>query len=173
MEPNTTPQNTNNTNSNKPFYITAAILIPVAIAGYLLFGKSNEAVAPTTTTPNPTDSATEGTPEATPAEGDTSTNSKYKDGTYSVKGVYTSPAGPEEFPVTITLAGDKITDATMTVNSENKGSVNFQTQFKDNFKEFVIGKNIDEVVLTKVSGSSLTPKGFNDALAKVKTEAKS
>ncbi len=36
----------------------------------------------------------------------------------------------------------------------------------------VVGKKIDEVQLTKVAGSSLTPKGFMDALEKVKTEAK-
>lgn len=173
MEPNSqTPSAPGaNNGGSKPFLITAAILIPVAVAGYMLFGRSNEAVAPEAPVDTNTDSTTEiPTGEETSAN---QTSTTYKDGTYSVKGVYTSPAGPEEFPVTITLNGDIVTDATMTVNSENAGSVNFQTQFRDNFKEFVIGKNIDEVVLTKVSGSSLTPKGFNDALTKVKTEAKS
>jgi hypothetical protein len=41
------------------------------------------------------------------------------------------------------------------------------------YKQYVVGKKIDEVQLTKVSGSSLTPQGFNDALAKIKAEAKS
>lgn len=173
MEPNT--QNTNPTNpqsSNKSLVVTTAILIPVIAAGYLLFGKSNNAVAPTSTSDDENtaidDTSTPADETMAPA-----TDSKYKDGTYSVKGNYTSPAGPEEFPVTITLASDIIVDASIEVNSENAGSKNFQTQFKDNFKEFVISKNIDEVNLSKVSGSSLTPKGFNDALAKVKTQAKS
>ena len=37
----------------------------------------------------------------------------------------------------------------------------------------VVGKNIDEVAITKVAGSSLTPKGFTDALEKIKADAKS
>jgi hypothetical protein len=37
----------------------------------------------------------------------------------------------------------------------------------------VVGKNISELQLTKVSGSSLTPQGFMDALEKIKAEAQS
>lgn len=50
-------------------------------------------------------------------------------------------------------------------------SARFQDLFAQNYKPLVIGKNIDEVQLGKVSGSSLTPMGFNDALAKIKTQA--
>ncbi len=165
MEPSNNPQIPAR-GGNKTFYITAVILIIIIIAGYLLFGRSNEATAPTTAGPNetPTTPSTDTPPAAT---------FKYKDGTYSVKGNYVSPGGPEEIPVTITLKNDIITAATMTVNSPRPMSQNFQTQFHDNFQTFVVGKNIDEVTLVKVSGSSLTPKGFNDALAKVKVEAKS
>jgi 23S rRNA (uracil1939-C5)-methyltransferase len=35
----------------------------------------------------------------------------------------------------------------------------------------VVGKNIEELNLTVVNGSSLTPKGFMDALAKIKVDA--
>ncbi len=153
---------------NTALYVTVVIVIIILVAGYLLFGRSNEVTAPTTAGPNetPTTPSTDTTPVVTE-------DSKYKDGTYSVKGNYISPGGPEEIPVTITLKDDIITAATMTVNSPRPMSQNFQTQFHDNFQPFVIGKNIDSVTLTKVSGSSLTPKGFNDALAKVKVEAQS
>lgn len=51
-------------------------------------------------------------------------------------------------------------------------SKRFQGEFADGYKAQVIGKPIAEVFLTKVSGSSLTPKGFNDAVEKIKSEAK-
>jgi hypothetical protein len=35
-----------------------------------------------------------------------------------------------------------------------------------------VGKNINDLKLTKIAGSSLTPMGFNDAVAKIKMKAK-
>lgn len=102
----------------------------------------------------------------------TATASEYKDGTYTVMGNYTSPGGEEQIEVTVTLAGDQITAAEVTPQATLPMSQKFQGLFKDNFKQFVMGKNIDEVHLDAVSGSSLTPKGFNDALEKVKMEAR-
>ncbi len=177
MEPTNTQttggqQGGNGAANNKPLYIAAAIIIPVVAAGYFLFGKSNEAVAPTTDDTNTANGNTNGTSEEAGPTGDTIA-SVYKDGTYEVKGNYVSPAGPEEFPISFTIASGVIVDTSMTVNSENPGSVNFQTQFMNGYKDQVIGKNIDEVSITKVSGSSLTPKGFNDAIADLKVQAKS
>ncbi len=97
----------------------------------------------------------------------------YQDGVYEMVGEYVSPGGPETVGVTITLANGVITDANVEVLATRPASVDKQTDFAANYKPMVIGKNIDEVVLTKVSGSSLTPKGFNDALEKIKQQAKS
>lgn len=96
----------------------------------------------------------------------------YKDGTYESKGQYVSPAGPEEIDVTVTLKDNVITDAVVVSEATARNSVRFQGKFVDGFKPFVIGKNINEVHLTQVSGSSLTPKGFDDALEKIKAQAK-
>lgn len=98
---------------------------------------------------------------------------KYKNGTYSVTGNYVSPGGPRELNVTITLTDGLITQAETVGTATDATSKRFQGEFVDGFKAQVIGKNIDEVSLTKVAGSSLSPKGFNDAIAKVITEAKS
>lgn len=171
------PQNPTNANGNsgsrKPFLITAAILIPVVVAGYLLFGGSNQVSAPTTTEPSTdSDPLTNSTStEQLTINNTSSTN--YKDGIYLVKGSYVSPGGPEEIPVSITLKDDIIVASSMILSATNPGTKNFQTIFQNNFQTFVVGKNIDEVKLTKVSGSSLTPKGFNDAITKVKVQAKS
>lgn len=100
-------------------------------------------------------------------------SSMYQDGTYEMIGEYVSPGGPETVGVTVTLANGIITDANVEVLATRPASVDKQTDFAANYKPMVIGKNIDEVMLTKVSGSSLTPKGFNDAIEKIKAEAKS
>lgn len=97
----------------------------------------------------------------------------YKNGSYSVKGDYTSPGGPENIDVKLTLEDDVVVDAEVISLAERPGSVKFQGIFIANFKPMVIGKNIADLQLDKVSGSSLTPKGFNNALEKIKAEAKS
>jgi hypothetical protein len=96
---------------------------------------------------------------------------EYADGTYSALGSYISPAGQENVYVTLVLEGDLIKDASVEVRAENPGSKMMQEAFAAGFKTEVVGKNIDEVSLVVVNGSSLTPKGFMDALSKIKTEA--
>ncbi len=99
--------------------------------------------------------------------------SMYRNGIYSVVGEYISPGGMESIGVTLTLVNGVITDSVVIPHAERPISVTMQADFTANYKTFVVGKNIDEVSLTKVSGSSLTPVGFNDALAKIKIEAQS
>lgn len=120
---------------------------------------SNEPV-PTPVDPNQTTPVTT-TPSAT----------MYNDGTYTAEGAYSSPAGNETVTVSVTLANDVITDATFTGNAKNPGSVANQKKFSDGFKAEVVGKSIDSINLTVVNGASLTPKGFMDALSKIKTQA--
>ena len=73
--------------------------------------------------------------------------------------------------MTLTLERDMITDVTFTERAVNPISKNFQKMFADTYKPFVVGRSIDDVSLTKISGSSLTPQGFQDALRKIKTDA--
>lgn len=126
---------------------------------------------------NPTDPATQPAPTASPSvtqSSDTTpsiTAGAYEDGTYTVKGDYTSPGGEEQIEVTVTLQNNVITASEVTPLATRPMSQKFQGIFKDNFKEYVMGKNIDEIQLDAISGSSLTPKGFNNALEKIKTEA--
>ena len=96
----------------------------------------------------------------------------YKDGTYSTVGTYSSPAGAEEIGVTITLKNDIITDVGVEPKATARRSVEMQQDFAANYKPMVVGKNIASVKLGKVSGASLTPMGFNDAIAKIEAQAK-
>lgn len=98
--------------------------------------------------------------------------SLYKDGAYTVVGNYESPAGPESINVTVTLAGDTVTEVEYAGTAENMRSKKEQANFGEGYKPMVVGKKIDDIQLVAVSGASLTTKGFMDALAKVKAEAK-
>lgn len=168
-----TPNSQNPARSGNSFWTWFILIaIPVIILVYIaLSQKAN--------TPTPTPVALENISETEvnqPASSDMMNGepvmmADYKDGTYSAEGDYTSPGGPEQVGLEVTLADGVITDAIFTPKAERPMSVNFQGQFASGYKEFVIGKKINEVHLTKVSGSSLTPQGFNDALDKIKAEA--
>lgn len=95
----------------------------------------------------------------------------YTDGTYEATGGYTSPNGQEEVDVSLTLEGDVITAVTVTPEATNPNSVNYQTQFADGIAAVVVGKNIDEIDVSRVAGSSLTSGGFNEAVEAIKADA--
>ncbi|HKU02394.1 MAG TPA: FMN-binding protein [Arthrobacter sp.] len=95
----------------------------------------------------------------------------YKDGTYSADGNYVSPNGTETVGVQVTLAAGKVTDVQITQHPSNPNTRKFQGQFAGGIAAQVVGRNIDELNVSKVSGSSLTSGGFNQALAKIKAEA--
>ncbi len=101
-----------------------------------------------------------------------SSSTKYKDGTYTETGLYVSPGGAESINVTVTLSNNIITDATVTGDGNGGESQVHQSEFIDNYKSLVVGKNINEVSLSRVAGSSLTSNGFNKALDMIKADAK-
>ena len=51
--------------------------------------------------------------------------------------------------------------------AETGNSVQFQGKFASGIRAEVVGKPITELDVDKVSGSSLTSKGFNQAVAKI------
>lgn len=147
--------------------IVIAILIIVAITVVAVqMSKKKETAVQEQPSVAPTESAMK--KSTTPAVMTT-----YKNGTYSAVGNYMSPGGAEQIDVKITLKDNAISDVVVVSKATRPNSKLFQGMFVSNFKPQVVGKNIDEVMLTKVSGSSLTPKGFNDALEKIKGQAKS
>jgi uncharacterized protein with FMN-binding domain len=101
-----------------------------------------------------------------------SSSSTYKDGTYEAEGSYQSPGGSESVGVSITLAGDVVTAVTVTPEAKSGNSKQYQTAFAGGISGEVVGKKIDDLKVSKVSGSSLTSGGFNQALETIKSEAK-
>lgn len=96
----------------------------------------------------------------------------YKDGTYSADGNYVSPNGTETVGVQLTLAAGKVTDVQITQHPSNPNTRKFQGQFAGGIAAQVVGRDIDELNVSKVAGSSLTSGGFNQAVDKIKAEAR-
>lgn len=94
---------------------------------------------------------------------------KYTDGEYTAEGLY---GGKKSILVNLELADDKIKHVDVTPNTPNiKRSFALQKRFAEAVPSVVVGRPIDEVILDKLAGSSLTTKGFNDALDKIKSQA--
>ena len=109
------------------------------------------------------------TSTATVAEG--ATGEQYKDGEYTAEGGYISPGGPQKVGVTVTLSNDVITAVSVDTSQTKGPSVEYQGKFAGGISDVVVGKNIDDIDVDKVSGSSLTSGGFNEAIEKIKQEA--
>lgn len=167
-----TPMNKDN-RSQTPKIVGIILGIAViggAIAWAFGYDKAAEPTDTASSTPDGTASSTQGAPATTTAP--TQSTGEYKDGTYRADGSYVSPAGAESVTIGVTLKGDTIVDATFEGHATNPTSRKLQGQFAAGYKQFVIGKKVDDVSLTVVNGASLAPKGFMDALAEVKAEAR-
>ncbi len=147
------------------FVVPLAVVVVIVVAVIALYASQNQDKSASTTMPGEQTSVTQMPSSENTAE--------YTDGTYSAIGNYVSPGGPREIEVSVTLSNGVITESTFVGGADDPTSERFQGEFAENYKPMVVGKNIDEVALTKVSGSSLTPKGFTDALEKIKTDAQS
>ena len=146
--------------------ISGAVVLVLAVAGYGVFKYTNTAPAENVNTP------AVNAPLIPPVVTPTASANVYKDGTYTSEGMYVSPGGNEKINVSLVLKDDVIVDATVKSLATLPASVNWQGKFVSGVKEQVVGKKLSEVNLTKVSGSSLTPKGWNDAVAKIQVQAK-
>jgi uncharacterized protein with FMN-binding domain len=150
----------------------AGVSLSVALAGCATDATAESGSGSAAETPAASAAASAApTPASTAAAGDSAASSTYQDGTYEAKGSYTSPNGQEEIDVSLTLAGDVITAVTVTPEATNPNSVNYQTQFADGISEVVVGKDIDEIDVSRVAGSSLTSGGFNEAVETIKSDA--
>jgi uncharacterized protein with FMN-binding domain len=106
-----------------------------------------------------------------PAASEAAGAGSYKDGTYSADGNYTSPNGTETVGVELTLAGGAVSDVQITQHPSNPNTRKFQGEFAGGIQAQVVGKKLDEIQVSKVAGSSLTSGGFNQAVAKIKSQA--
>ena len=95
----------------------------------------------------------------------------YKDGTYSASGAYQTPESTETITVSITLKNDVVTDVQVSGEPQRPESQQYQSQFVGGISDVVVGKDIDQLSVSRVAGSSLTSNGVNEALQQIKAEA--
>lgn len=95
----------------------------------------------------------------------------YRDGKYTATGSYDSPGGTEQLTVEVTLQNGVITATSAQPGASDPESAMFESQFISGYQPLVLGKNIADVRLSRVSGSSLTSQGFNDALEQIQKQA--
>jgi uncharacterized protein with FMN-binding domain len=116
-----------------------------------------------------TDSTTSDSSSAADSSADTSAG--YKNGTYTEDGGYESPAGHQTVTVKLTIADDKVTAVIVTPHATDGTAKSYQAQFVSGISAEVVGKDIDSLKVSRVSGSSLTSGGFNAALKAIKADA--
>lgn len=95
----------------------------------------------------------------------------YTDGTYTAEGSYATPETVETISVTLTLADDVVTDVDVVGDPQRPESERYQGEFISGIEDEVVGRDIDEISVSRVAGSSLTSGGFMEALETVKAEA--
>ncbi|ELP63131.1 FMN-binding protein [Streptomyces turgidiscabies] len=110
------------------------------------------------------------TPAAPPAS-TAATTMKYTDGDYRATGWYGGQ--PSRITVNLTLDDDTVTRVRVTTHATDPTSLDYQKRFAEAAPGVVTGKKIDDIELDRVAGSSTTPDGFNDALDRIKSEARS
>ncbi len=147
---------------------TRQILAATAAASALLMTAacgSDESSASDTASPAPAASDASDT-----AADDTAAAGDYADGTYEAEGSYTNPGGQSSVAVSLTLEDGTVTAVEVTPEASGT-SLQYQQKFASGIADEVVGKALDEVSVSKVSGSSLTSGGFNAALEQIKSEA--
>lgn len=158
--------------NNKKVLISLGAVVAVAAGTFGIAAMNKKPATPSDTTETQTAAdQTVATPVAEKPTGTKTAVAAYKDGTYTAVGSYRSPGGPDQISITATLKNDVITDISATPMPGDKTSEHYQSLFISGYKPLVVGKNIDSVKLNAVSGSSLTPIGFNEAITKIKAEA--
>jgi uncharacterized protein with FMN-binding domain len=107
------------------------------------------------------------------AENEVALTGPYDDGTYEATADYQSPNGTETIKVTLTLEGDVVTDVEVEGASVDPSPevIRYQGEFEDGIAAEVVGKDLDELSVDRVGGSSLTSGGFNEAIEQIKALA--
>lgn len=152
--------------------IIIVVLLVVAATAVIVMGSDNNQSESSTVSDASTSPSVSASPAAADESAGSSSTSSLKDGMYSATGNYQTPGGRESIGVTVTLSSGTITDASVQQKASGGESVEFQGKFASGFKSLVVGKNIDEVSLSRVAGSSLTSGGFNNALQDIENQAK-
>jgi hypothetical protein len=124
--------------------------------------------APATVAPTPTapPDATASPEPAAPTQEDALS---YRDGQYSATGWYGGL--PSHQDVTLTMENDTVTAVEITTPAEDETSLGYQQRFADALPAAIVGRDIDELAVDRLAGSSGCSEGFMNALDQIKAAA--
>lgn len=146
--------------------LAIVLLAGAGSAGVISLNKRAESTTTASSTPAMT-------AMSSPASSASSTGTNaYKDGTYTASGGYNSPGGAEAIGVTLTVKNDIVTASSLDTSQTTGVATQYQSQFASGYKPSVIGKKLASISLSRVSGSSLTSNGFNNAVKAIESKAK-
>ena len=148
--------------------ISIIVIILIGAGAGILYAVNNNSDDSDTTK---TETTTSETTIETGESGET-TVSTYEDGEHTATGSFSTPSGTESVTVTVTLENDIVTAVQADGSATGGNSAQYQEQFLENYESEVVGKDLDEVELDRVAGSSLTSNGFNAAIETIKNGAK-
>ncbi|MFD1721722.1 FMN-binding protein [Amnibacterium endophyticum] len=92
-------------------------------------------------------------------------------GTWTETGDYQTPGGQESVTVELTAKDGTVTAVTVTGSGGSPNSQRYQAQFISGIDQAVVGKPLATLEVGAVSGSSLTGRGFNAAVDKIRADA--
>ncbi len=156
-------------NNTKIIGLVVVVLLSIAAtAGVVLIKNGHDgSVSLSNTSSYQTASTTGSAPQAS------TPSANYKDGSYTAQGSFDTPSGTEQIGVTVNLASNKITSVSVDDSSIYSGtSFAYTERFINGLNSVIVGKNINTVNVGRISGASLTPMGFNNALDTIKSQAK-
>ena len=153
-------------NNHKAVITFAALLImAVIVTAAVVASPRKQASAPAST------SAPVAAPAGSGTSATTGTTATFKDGSYTATGSYESPGGNEHITVHVALKGGVVTATSATSGAGDPEAHEYQSMFISGYTGQVVGKRITDIHLSRVSGSSLTSQGFNDALSQIENQA--
>ena len=139
-----------------PFRVASAAALAVAAVGSLA------SCAP--------ESAAGETEQSGTAAGETEQSGSAA-GTWTETGDYQTPGGQESVTVTLTAEDGVVTAVKVTGSGGSPNSQQYQTAFISGISAEVVGKPLSTLDVGAVSGSSLTGRGFDAALEKIRADA--
>lgn len=159
------------TNVPKPVRTASAL---VGVAGlFVLAGCSGAADAQdsTSTDTGSSSSSSSSTSSSSTSPSSDSSTTTYTDGTYTADGSYQTPESVESISVTLTIADGVVTDVEVTGDPQARETEEYQSKFISGISDEVVGVALDDLNVSRVSGSSLTSNGFNAAVESIKEQA--
>lgn len=96
----------------------------------------------------------------------------YKDGTYSNIQTYFVRGHSENIEVEISIKDGKITQVSNTHSMTDPNSEVYQLSFENSIQSQTVGKNLNDIALSRVGGASDTTSAFMLAINQIKTDAK-